>query len=51
LLVCRFCLGEEVLQAELQQAPAKGSSIQLLELKALVAKPISQLFQNIIKSV
>jgi hypothetical protein len=34
-------LDEEVLQAKLRQALAKGSSTQLLELEALVAKPIS----------
>jgi hypothetical protein len=51
LLVGDFHLGKKILQTKLQQPPAKSRSIQLLELKASAAKPISQPPQNIIKSV
>jgi hypothetical protein len=51
LLVGSFYSDEEVLQAELWRALAKGSFTQLLELKALFVKPISQPSQNITKSI
>jgi hypothetical protein len=44
-LVSSFYSIEEVLQAELRRALAEGNSIELLELKALAAKPISQILQ------
>jgi hypothetical protein len=40
--VGRFYSVEKILQAKLRRALAKGNSTQLLELKALVAKPMSQ---------
>jgi hypothetical protein len=47
LFFCHFYLGGKVLQAELRRALAKGSFIQLLELKAFSIGPIFQPSQNI----
>jgi hypothetical protein len=47
----RLYLVEEVLQTKLRRVLAKGNFTQLLELRAFVAKPISQPFQIFIKSI
>jgi nucleoid DNA-binding protein len=50
-IIGRFYSVEEVLQAELRQALAKGSSTELMELKALEVKLMSQPLQISMKSI